>query len=87
MITPQHLNIIGLIVNAIGAILLIIFTSPPLDVTENGEHYMKWTSDPLSDEQRAANKRKYFWNKFGFKGGVVFLTVGYLIQLWAAVLG
>lgn len=88
MIAPylHCINIAGLIVNAIGAALLIIFTSPSLDVTENGENLMVWKNEPPTPE-RAANIRKYVKHKYGFKGGVVFLAVGYVLQLIAALLG
>lgn len=81
------INILGLLVNAIGAALLIFFTSPTLDVTENGENYFAWRNDAPSPEVRAANLKKYFRHKYGFKGGVVMLSVGYVLQLIAAVLG
>ena len=79
-------NILGLLVNAIGAALLIFFTSPPLDVTERGESFIAWRNDPPSQDVRAKNLKKYKKHKFGFKGGVILLTVGYVLQLIAAVL-
>jgi len=79
-------NIFGLVVNAAGAALLIFFTSPPLDVTESGENFIPWRNDPQSPEQRAANLRKYLKHKYGFKSGVVMLTLGYVLQFIAAIL-
>ena len=80
------INLTWLLVNATGAALLIFFTSPPLDVTEHGENFFAWRNDPPSPEARTANLKKYIRHKYGFKGGVVMLTVGYVFQIIAAVL-
>lgn len=72
--------------NAVGAGLLIAFTSPGLDVTKNGEVISKWLTNP-TPEQSEKNRRKYRMHKRGFKTGVVLLAVGYVIQLFAAILG
>lgn len=83
----QCFNILGLFVSALGAALLILFTSPGLDVTETGEVLGMWKNEKMLPEQRAANVRKYVRHKYGFRGGVVLLTLGYTLQLFAAVFG
>ncbi len=71
--------------NAIGASLLITFTSPGLDVTKTGENMVSWASSP-TPKQRVANIRKYKKHKFGFKAGLVLLGVGYVLQFVVAIL-
>lgn len=82
----QFINVSGLAVNAIGAGLLIAFTSPGLNVTETGERLVGWTGSP-TPEQRVINLRKYRRNSCGFKVGVVLLAIGYILQLFAAFFG
>lgn len=84
--TIQFINVFGLVLNSVGAGLLIAFTSPGLNVTETGEGLIGWTNSP-TPEQRAINLRKYRMHKCGFKAGVVLLAVGYVFQLLATVLG
>ena len=81
----QCLSIAGLLINALGALLLIAFTSPGLDVTKTGESLFTWTNEP-PPEQLAANRRKYRRHRAGFKAGVTLLLVGYVLQLVAASL-
>ncbi len=83
----QSFNILGLLINAIGAALLIKFTNPGLNVTETGEILGMWKNEKIPPELRAANIRKYARHKYGYRGGVVLLTVGYALQLFAAVFG
>ncbi len=78
------INVTGLVINMIGALLLVLFTSPNLDVTETGESFVRWTNSPPSD-QRVKNRRKYAKHKHGFKAGVVLLTLGYALQVIAGV--
>lgn len=78
------INVAGLFINMIGAGLLILFTRPNLNVTEKGENIVSWSNSP-SQEQRVENLRKYRKHKYGFKVGVVLLTLGYVLQLIAAV--
>lgn len=80
------LNIVGLIINATGTGLLIVFTSPGLNVSEEGESLVGWKNSPNAD-QRVTNMRKYLKHKYGFKAGVVLLPIGYVFQLIAASLG
>lgn len=80
-------NILGLVINAFGACLLIFFTSPQLDVTATGDNITTWVNNELPSEQRAANLKKYKKHKYGFKGGVIMLTIGYALQLLSVILG
>jgi hypothetical protein len=81
----QCINVLGLALNAIGACLLIAFTSPGLSVTDKGEELVGWTNSP-PPEQRAINLRKYRMHKCGFKMGIVLLAIGYIFQLLAAII-
>lgn len=80
------INVLGLALNAIGAVLLIVFTSPGLNVTETGEGLIGWINSP-TPKQRAINLRRYRIHKYGFKAGVVLLAVGYIFQLFAVIIG
>ena len=83
--SAQCLTVAGLLLNALGACLLVAFTSPGLDVTKTGENMAGWTNSP-TPEQRDINIRKYRRHACGFKAGVVLLVVGYVLQLLAELL-
>jgi hypothetical protein len=72
---------IGLIFNATGAFLLIFFPFPGLNISKTGEVGMILTGGSITDKQRAVNKWKYKKYWWGSKAGVVFLVVGFVLQL------
>ncbi len=76
-------NLFGLFLNFVGGLLLVIFTSPPLDVTAGGLPVMRWTAD-ATPEQQLANQRRYRLHRIGFNAGVILLTVGFFLQLVVA---
>jgi hypothetical protein len=79
------LNLVGLAVNFVGALLLVFFTSPALMVTKEGKGIVGWTNEPTSQEIEK-NKRLYRWHQRGFKGGMLLLCVGFLLQLLAELM-
>lgn len=77
-------NLLGLALNFIGALLLVIFRSPGLDVTADGRGIVQWENEPTA-ESRAKNLRRYWINASATRIGLIFLCVGFLLQLGAFV--
>ena len=78
------LNLAGLGLNAIGALLLVLFTSSNLDVTKTGESFISFFNSP-PPEQRTANLKRHCRHSRGFKIGFWLLLVGYGLQIAAAL--
>ena len=81
----QVLNLIGLMINAGGAILLVTFGAPSIGITEGGEQTLTFFGEPASEE-RQVNLRKRSIHTSGFRIGLALLAVGYIIQMAAAYL-
>jgi hypothetical protein len=83
--SSSTLNLVGLSLNFIGAMLLVFFTSPALMVTKDGKDIIGLTNEP-KPEVIKKNKRLYQRHQWGFTGGTVLLSAGFLLQLWAELM-
>jgi hypothetical protein len=83
MCLSQIINVIGLVINAFGAALLIFFPFPggDLKVSKTGDLPIVLTGGSLPEKQRTANKRKYNKHWWRSNAGVVCFLVGFFLQL------
>jgi hypothetical protein len=73
------LNVIGLVLATIAAVLMSFFPPRVRLYTEKGESFTQWTSD-AKEEKRSLG----MWQARLSKSGPVLLVVGFVLQLIAA---
>ena len=78
------LNLLGLLLCFAGALLLALFRMPALELTADGRPLAQGAAEPAPAE-RAANLRRYWRHAAATRVGLVFLCVGFALQLLAFV--
>jgi len=78
------LNVVGLILSTIGALLLYFFGVAPLRVTATGEGVTTWVNSPTTGE-RERNKQVYSSHRRWSQTGLLLLIFGFLFQLIGAL--
>jgi len=74
----MDLNLIGMILNLVGSVLIAIFGLPPLDVTRQGEKQTMFVEHPTK-----ANIARYWRHWILGRVGVVLMALGFALQLYA----
>lgn len=74
-------NLLGLLVGFVGALLLAIFRLPPLDVTADGRR-VAGAGEP-TPEERSRNLRRYWVNAAATRAGLICLCFGFGLQALA----
>jgi len=86
----HSLNVAGLIMNGFGALILVFCPPPdlPREITPDGleKHSFTWASGFPGSGDTRKNKFKYYMRLYGFRIGLGFLVVGFLLQLVAELL-
>ncbi|HSS46602.1 MAG TPA: hypothetical protein VLL03_04205 [Burkholderiales bacterium] len=78
------LTLLGLVLNFVGALLLMFFRFPALDVTADGRSLGQWQNEP-TPEERSKNLRRYWRNEVATRAGLICLCVGFVFQLLAFI--
>ncbi len=73
-------NLLGLLVGFVGALLLAIFRLPPLDVTADGRRV---AAEEPTPEERNRNLRRYWRNAAATRAGLICLCLGFALQALA----
>lgn len=73
-------NLMGLVLCFVGSLLLVFFRAPAVEVTSDGRSLSGPEPAPT---ERSANLRRYWRNAAITKVGLVFLCVGFGLQLLA----
>jgi hypothetical protein len=81
MSIPVALNLIGLLVALVAALLMYYFPPRLLQYTEKGEPVINWVANP--DEKKKAIGR---WQMRASKYAPLLLCLGFLIQLIALLI-
>src|SRR2546425_1027567 len=86
----HSLNIAGLIMNGLGTLILVFSPPPnvPREITSDGleKHSVTWASGFPGSGDTRKNRFKYHMRLYGFRIGLGFLVVGFLLQLVAEIL-
>ena len=77
-------NLAGLVFCFVGALLLVLFRAPSIELTADGRSLSAAGPEPTAAE-RAANLRHYWRNAAVTKVALVFLCAGFALQLLAYV--
>ena len=72
------LNLLGMILNFVGALLLLLFRIPGLDVTADGRDIGQGEPTP---EARSKNLRRYWKNEMATRAGLICLCIGFALQI------
>jgi hypothetical protein len=76
------LNLLGLLLCFAGALLLALFRMPSLELSADGRSLAQGAAEPAPAE-RAGNLRRYWRHAAATRVGLVFLCVGFALQLLA----
>jgi len=74
-------NFLGLIFAGVGALLLVFFSLPSLDVGPDGESLVGWSSKSADTTIVECNKQKYKRHKFWSRCGLWVLFAGFALQV------
>ena len=74
------LTLLGMALNFVGALLLVLFRFPALEVTADGRDLGQSHDEP-APEARAKNIRRYWKNELATRAGLICICVGFALQL------
>jgi hypothetical protein len=75
-------NLLGLLLCFAGTLLLALFRIPSLELTADGRSLAQGAAEPPPAE-RAGNLRRYWRHAAATRVGLIFLCVGFALQLLA----
>lgn len=74
------LTLLGMVLNFVGALLLVLFRFPALTVTADGRELGPPRGEPMP-EARSRNLRRYWKNEIATRAGLICICVGFALQL------
>ena len=74
------LTLLGMMLNFAGALLLVLFRLPGLEVTADGRSMVPSQGEP-APEERSRNLRRYWKNAVATRIGLICLCLGFALQL------
>jgi hypothetical protein len=81
LLTPWFMNVLGLCIGVIAAVLMYYFPPRVIAYTENGAQVFTWTNEPTPEgKQHAA------WQTRVSRAAPWLLALGFVLQLLAALL-
>jgi hypothetical protein len=74
------LTLLGLMLNFAGALILVLYRFPALEITSDGRSIAPAQDEPTPQE-RSKNLRRYWRNAVATRAGLLCLCVGFAFQL------